>query len=266
MTRIVQLTDSHITARGTLWKDQVDNAARLRLQVSAVNALAPDLVVHSGDLVEMGPFAEGPAEYDHAAEILADLSAPLRLLPGNHDGRAAMRAAFPEQEWQGAPYLNFSADLDGLHLVGLDSVVERQTEGDFPPAQAAWLGGALDDRPTLIVLHHPPCPMGLPFMDGFRFDNGPALACTIAGHNVLRLACGHVHADVAVHWAGTVVAAADAGSVHIPPDMPAFDALPPEEDRRAGIEPLRLRVFDWQDGQLSVKTLAAEPPAAFAVI
>ena len=78
---------------------------------------------------------------------------------------------------------------------------------------------------------------------------------------------GHGHAR---GYAGNprteVVAAADAGSVHIPPDMPAFDALPPEEDRRAGIEPLRLRVFDWQDGQLSVKTLAAEPPAAFAVI
>ena len=45
MTRIVQLTDSHVTARGTLWKDQVDTASRLATEVAAANALQPNLGV-----------------------------------------------------------------------------------------------------------------------------------------------------------------------------------------------------------------------------
>ena len=266
MPRIVQLTDSHVTARGRLWKGQVDTAARLKSLVAAVNALSADLVIHTGDVVEMGPLPEGPAEYDQAAQILAELRAPLRILPGNHDGRAAMRAAFPDQVWEGAPFLNLSLDLDGLHVIGLDSVVEGQTSGAFPATQRNWLSGRLDDRPTLIFLHHPPCPMGLPFMDGFGFDGGDRLAQVIAGHRVLRLACGHVHTDVAVHWAGTIVAAAPSSCIHISPDMPAFDALPPGEQRRAEVEALRIRFFDWKDDRLSVKTVPAERSADTAVI
>ncbi|MBB95894.1 MAG: hypothetical protein CML68_15035 [Rhodobacteraceae bacterium] len=266
MTRIVQLTDSHVTARGTLWKDQVDTASRLATEVAAANALQPNLVIHTGDVVELGATPEGPAEYEQAAEILAGLTAPLRLLPGNHDGRAQMRAAFPDQKWDNPPFLNFSTDMDGLHVIGLDSIIEGQTGGAFPQAQVDWLADVLDDRPTVIFLHHPPCPMGLPFMDGFGFDGGDLLAQTIQGHDVKRLACGHVHSDVAVHWAGTVVAAAEASSVHISPDMAAFDALPQGEIRRAGIEPLRLRFFDWKDGVLSVKSVPAQASRAQAVI
>ncbi len=266
MPRIVQLTDSHVTARGRLWKGQVDTAARLKSLVAAVNALSADLVIHTGDVVEMGPLPEGPAEYDQAAQILAELRAPLRILPGNHDGRAAMRAAFPDQVWEGAPFLNLSLDLDGLHVIGLDSVVEGQTSGAFPATQRNWLSGRLDDRPTLIFLHHPPCPMGLPFMDGFAFDGGEALAATLAGRDVLQLACGHVHCDVAMHWAGTLVAAAEPSSVLIPPDMPALDACAPGTPRKAGVDPLRIRCFDWADGALSVKTVFAEPSGMQAVI
>lgn len=266
MPRIIQLTDSHITAKGTLWKGQVDTAARFAEQIDGLAALAPDLVIHTGDVVEMGPFDEGPAEYAQAAKLLDRIDAPLRILPGNHDGRAAMRAAFPGHQWDGAPFLNFSMDLDGLHVIGLDSIIEGQTGGALPPAQADWLARHLDDRPTIIFLHHPPCPMGLPFMDGFGFEGTEAFADLVRGRNVLRLACGHVHVDNAVHWAGTIVASAEASAVHIHPDMPAFQQMPKGQDRTAGLEPQRLRIFDWEDGTLSVKTLPAHPSPDRAVI
>ena len=46
-------------------------------------------------------------------------------------------------------------DVDGLHVIGLDSIVEHETGGAFPEDQADWLRSVLDDRPTLIFLHHP---------------------------------------------------------------------------------------------------------------
>lgn len=259
MPRIVQLTDSHLTALGTLWKGQVDTGVRLATQIDGLAALRPDLVIHTGDVIEAGPTPEAPAEYDHAATLLAGIDAPLRILPGNHDARDAMRAAFPTHSWDGAPFLNFSLDLDGLHLIGLDSVIEGQTGGAFPRAQQDWLSAQLDARPTLIFLHHPPCPMGLPFMDGFGFDGAKALAETIRGHQILRLCCGHVHVDATAHWAGTIVASAEAGAVHIHPDTPAFDQLPKDQPLGVGLEPLRLRIFDWDNGALTVKDVPAIP-------
>lgn len=258
MPRIIQITDSHVTARGTLWKDQLDTGARLTRMVQAVNRTGPDLVIHSGDVVETGGGPEGPLQYDRAAGILAGLTAPLRLIPGNHDGRSAMRAAFPDQNWTGLPFLNFSIDVAGLHIIGLDSVAEGETGGVVDAARLDWLAGILDDRPVLLFLHHPPCPLGLPFMDGFGFEGTEALARVIRDHNILRLACGHVHADVATGWAGTTVAAAEATSVQIPPDMPAFGDLPEDRPRMTGVDTLRIRVHDWDGTRLSIKTVPAE--------
>lgn len=259
MVRIVQITDSHVTAAGTRWKSVVDTAARLRAAAAAAQRLAPDLVVHTGDVVETGAGPEGPAEYAAAADALSGLTAPLRLLPGNHDGRDAMRRAFPGQGWDEGPFLGFTMALDGLTLVGLDSVAEGRTGGLVCAARREWLAERLGAGPALVFMHHPPCPMGLPLMDGFGFEGGEALGAVLAARPVLRIACGHVHADVATHWAGTVVAAAEAVSVQIPPDAPPLGAagLP-----CGTLEPLRLRVFDWDGARLSVKTVAAEPAEA----
>lgn len=257
MFRIVQMTDSHVTAAGTLWKDQVDNAARLATMVAAANALRPDLVVHTGDLVENGYAPNGDAEYAVAAPILAALEAPLMLCPGNHDGREAMRRAFPDAAWEGAPFLNAALDAEGLHVIGLDTVVEGRTSGALCPERLRWLAARLDDRPTLIFGHHPPCPIGLPFMDGFGFDGGDALFDALEGRDVLGIACGHVHADVARRWRGVTVRTAEPVSVQFSPETPASG-----EGLVGWLEPLRVRCFDWSDGALSVKTFAAERTVA----
>lgn len=255
--RIVQMTDSHLLAAGALWKDALDTRAALEEAVAAVNRLAPDLVVHTGDVVENGDGPNGAAEYAAAAPVLARVEAPLRILPGNHDGRAAMQAAFPAQDWDEAAFLSFADEAAGLRLIGLDSTVPGQVGGGLCQRRLDWLARALDDRPTLIFMHHPPCAMDLPFMDGFAFEGEAALAELIAGRDVLRIACGHVHADAARHWGGTVVGALDALSAQISPFAPSYAAAGHAPD--VMVEPLRLRVFDWGPLGLSVKTVPATP-------
>ncbi|WP_165390249.1 phosphodiesterase [Thalassococcus sp. S3] len=255
MTRIVQITDSHVTRAGTLWKDQVDNAARLARVVEGVNALAPDLVIHTGDLVELGLGPDGAEEYALAAEVLAGLTAPLCLLPGNHDGRAAMRAAFPDQRWESGPFLQQEVRIAGLTCLGLDSVIEGETAGALCENRLDWLRARLTEPPTLIFMHHPPCPMGLPFMDGFPFTGGEALKEVIAGHPVLQINCGHVHADVTRIFGTTRVSSAEAVTAQIPTTLAAFADHPKGTPRYGVLGEIRLRYFDWDGTALSVKTL-----------
>ena len=249
--RIIQLTDPHVVASGTIWKDQLDTTARLAEAVTAANKLKPDLVVVTGDLTDDGPGPEGEAQYQAAAAALAGLSAPLRLLPGNHDDRDRMRAAFPAVEWDAPPFLTFAQDLEGLNVIGLDTQIPNQTPGALCDDRLSRLRSQLDDRPTLIFAHHPPGVLGLPFMDKIGLQQPEGLAAAIQGHNVLRIACGHVHVDAQAHWAGTLIAA--------PPPVSATLEIDPTPGAPITFtsEPLRLAVYDWRNGALSVKVVAA---------
>ena len=103
---VVQLSDPHIVARGKLLRGfiqgvaadaervmrEFDTARYLARAVAAVNELVPrpDLAVLTGDLVDHG----APEEYEHLRALLASLSMPVFVIPGNHDARASLRAAF----------------------------------------------------------------------------------------------------------------------------------------------------------------------------
>src|ERR1700688_3322452 len=90
---IAQISDLHIKPPGSLAYGRVDTASALARCVVALNAFRPkpDLVVISGDLADT-PTAE---EYDHLKRVLAPLKLPFVGIPGNHDSRQMMRAAFP---------------------------------------------------------------------------------------------------------------------------------------------------------------------------
>ena len=54
--RIVQITDTHIIPRGESWHDNklTDTAGRLEKVIASINTLKPDLVIHTGDIVDRG--------------------------------------------------------------------------------------------------------------------------------------------------------------------------------------------------------------------
>lgn len=200
--QIVQLSDLHLRASGKLLYRQIDTAAALAAAIERINGLSPrpQRVVLSGDLVDRG----GADEYAHLRQRLAALAVPWLLMPGNHDRRETLRAAFPEQAWAGDPLCCQRADLDGLTLLLLDSTVPGEEGGEIGDAQLAWLEAACpDDRPGVLFLHHPPIDTGIAGMDRFGLAGAGRLADWLATRpNVLLVAAGHVHRMIAGEFAG----------------------------------------------------------------
>lgn len=90
---IAQITDLHMRTPGDKAYGIIDPAAFLGPAVRALNALSPrpDCVLITGDLTDLGR----PHEYAQLRAQLQALEMPYFLLPGNHDDRAGLRAAFP---------------------------------------------------------------------------------------------------------------------------------------------------------------------------
>ena len=232
---IAQITDCHIRPPGALIYGVVDTAHYLKRAVDALLALdpRPDLVIVSGDLVDGG----APAEYARLRQLLASLPMPVRLIVGNHDRRESLRAGFPDHVYLQGPdvFLHYVDDGFALRIVALDSVTPGEVGGTLCDARLDWLEKRLaeaPDRPTLIVVHHPPIMTGIAHMDAAPFRNADRFEAVVARHRqVERVIAGHLHRSVSVRWGGTVVSVcpstAHQFALDLQPDYPARYVLEP---------------------------------------
>jgi 3',5'-cyclic-AMP phosphodiesterase len=204
---IAQISDLHIKRPGELAYGKVDTAAALRRMIDVLNALSPKprLVVVSGDLVDGGT----REEYDHLLGLLEALDLPLCFMPGNHDAREPMRAAFNDQAFIAGTALNQIQQIGSLDVIALDSSVPGKPHGELGGETLDWLDATLAsnaDRPALVFLHHPPFRTGIWHMDRQNLTDAAALAKVLNRHHRVRLlGCGHVHRHVASTFAGRPV-------------------------------------------------------------
>lgn len=244
-TLIAQISDLHIKAPGELAYGIVDTSDALRRCIVELNRLSPrpDLVVVSGDLADT-PTAE---EYDQLARLLAALDIPFVAIPGNHDDRALLRAALPEQAYanrQGA--LNQTHAVGDIDIVLLDSSVPGAAHGELDADTLAWLDNTLaasPARPALLFLHHPPFVTGIAHMDVQNLRNADALAALIARHERARLiAAGHVHRATMTTFAGIAATICPAPNHAVALDLAG--GLPPS----FRIEPPAFHLHAWFPG------------------
>src|SRR5262245_28119613 len=141
---VAQISDLHIVGRGQLLADAIDTAAYLRAAVQHLNGLdpQPDAILATGDLVDGG----STAEYESLAELVSPLRAPLWFLPGNHDDRDPLRAAFARRtELTGDAYVQYV--IEGpVRVVCLDSARLGQPGGDLDTGQLQWLDERLAEK------------------------------------------------------------------------------------------------------------------------
>jgi 3',5'-cyclic AMP phosphodiesterase CpdA len=242
---IAQISDLHFLPKGTLAFGRVDVAGCLERAIDHLNALAsrPDAVLITGDLTNDGD----AAVWAELMAVLGRLEAPIYPLPGNHDDRELMRAAFaPLGLFPNEGSLRFAVDLGPVRLVGLDSLIAGAPGGRLGAEQLAWLDatlGEVPDRPTLVALHPPPFASGIDHMDAMMLEDGAALAAVIGRHpQVARVLCGHVHRSVQCAFAGTIGQIAP-GTAH------AVQLTLTGEPSRWIMEPPGALLHEWRDGR-----------------
>lgn len=203
---ICQLTDMHIRAPGSLAYGRVDTNRFFGAAIEQLAAVrpAPDVYLLTGDLTDFGR----ADEYATLAQAVARLGKPAYLLPGNHDERGGLRAAFPALRYLHGPepFIQYRVDLEGLALIALDTVVPNKGHGELDAERLAWLRDHLDaTTPTLIAMHHPPFTTGIGHMDKDGLLKGAAeLEALLSEHgNIERVLCGHLHRSIQARFANT---------------------------------------------------------------
>jgi len=199
MNLLVQITDTHIQAKGELLYGQVDASVHLRETICEINRIrpVPDLVVITGDLVEI-PDAES---YEHFKELIANIDPPVYVIPGNHDDPDMMSmvfadtACFPVDD----PTCQYAVEINGFRMLALNSHIGGSELPEFDGAHLAWLKNELpkSDKPTMIAIHHPPMVTGIEFIDmgGTEWFQG-LKELLDHEHNVHLVICGHCHTDM----------------------------------------------------------------------
>lgn len=155
---LVQLTDVHVGR--TIKSDFIEEL------VKTTNALKPDMVVITGDLVDL-PISQ--IEYD--LYPLKDLNAPTYFIVGNHEYFHGVGEAVDYLKQLGiTPLLNEHIEIgEGekrFNLIGLTDVIGLRTDFLPPDPEAAYLN--VDQSKSCIVLAHQPRMINE--MDDYRCD------------------------------------------------------------------------------------------------
>lgn len=190
---IAQLTDFHIGPES----DPIcsGNMDRLQACIDRIKEMrrVPDLLLLTGDLTEYGD----DESLERALDCVSQLNIPSRIAFGNHDvmKRTALslrRELQLSDAWAG------SSGKVSLRVVTADTGKTGHHGGVFDEADVAKLSEALCEHPndmTLLAIHHPPCPIGIDWMDPRRGELWVERIEQLikSSPQIAGVVCGHVH-------------------------------------------------------------------------
>lgn len=242
---LCQISDLHVKTPGSLSYRVVDSAAFLRRCIEHIGKLpqTPDALVITGDLVDFGR----TDEYAHLRELLQPLSMPFYLVPGNHDDRQSLQAAFPEHAYlrQMDDFIQYVVDVGPLRIIALDTVIPGHSGGELCTRRLEWLATRLDEaprRPTVIAMHHPPFDTGIGHMDEIGFANPADLESIVRRHpQIERVVCGHLHRPIHARFGGTIASTCKSTAHQVVLD------LAPDAQSRFVLEPPGYALHLWTE-------------------
>ena len=227
---IAQITDIHLGFDRD--NPREFNRQRLDRTLEALCALEPlpDLLIATGDIADDGDDRLSYARFREATDVLPF---PVLHALGNHDSREPFLEIFPDTPTADG-FVQYAIDQFPVRILVLDTLEEGRHGGGFCETRAAWLAERLaeqPDRPTLIVLHHPPIETGLSWMT----ENPDAawvrrLAEAVSGRaNIVAMIAGHLHRPIVTRWAGTILAVCPSTAPQVALDLAEIDPDKPDD-------------------------------------
>ncbi len=227
MLRLIQISDTHLAPGQDAFDDNFDVAA------AHVNALGPDLIVHSGDVTRDA--AVSPDELDYAKSRLEQLNDDILVIPGNHDvgdnfGDDGNRPETPVDTDLAAAFETYFGaghwveERGGWRLIGINSLLF----GSGFAAEAAqwdWLSNAVSGHPRVALFLHKPlfqAPDHMPADPPWAYAPRAArarLAALIEGNAVKLVGSGHLHQANSERIGDTLYVWAPATSFILPDGM-----------------------------------------------
>jgi len=214
--KLLQITDTHLSPSKPHFNDNWEPLARW------IADLAPDLVVHTGDLSVDG--ADHDEDLAFSVELIRRLPMPVLCLPGNHDighlpGTSQPVDAARLARWRGLVGPDrWMEDRGDWRLVGVDSLL-CGSGGAEEADQLAWLARCLGERDGRCVAMFSHQPLFVDDPDegntgywGFPPAPRSAFRDLLARHEVALFASGHLHVASKGKLDGTVLVWAPASA------------------------------------------------------
>ncbi len=190
---LLQISDLHQLRSADSCLLGVDTAQSLTAVLdAALSERVPDALVVTGDIAH----EPNPETYARVhALIEARFRGPTLWLAGNHDLTAPLQAARPGGD---------ALDISGWGVIAIDTHIDGAVGGFVADAEFDRLRESLAcsaAKYLIVAGHHPPLPIGTPWLDSICITNGEALLDVLAADaRVKAYICGHVHqATASIH-------------------------------------------------------------------
>ena len=224
----------------------------------------PDMLLATGDLVDRGD----SDSYRRLRNALDVCPFPVWLCLGNHDVRENFSAWYPDIPTADG-FLQYEVDTPTLRLLFLDTLEEGRHGGAFCDMRAAWLKARLaeqPDRPTVIVMHHPPVDVGVDWMS--THPDEPWVArfsqAIEGGANIRGIICGHLHRPITVGWRGTTISICASSAPQVALDLRKIDPEKPDGRPMIIADPPAFALHRWNGRELVTHFDVAEEHVVLA--
>lgn len=248
---IAQITDIHLGFEPN--NPAEFNRKRLDQTLRALSALKPrpDLLMMTGDLADTG---DDSVSYRRLKSAVSNLPFPVWYCMGNHDSRDPFVKHFPHVPMADG-FVQYVIEDYPVRIIVLDTLEVGRHGGGFCEVRANWLRDRLaeaPDRPTILVLHHPPIESGLSWMT----ENPEAewvvrLRDIVSAHpNIVAMLAGHLHRPVVTEWAGTTLAVCPSTAPQVALDLDRIDPDKPDGRPMIVADPPAFALHYWNGERL----------------